>query len=126
MSSLENFLPANSAELFARIEQEISSEAIEWWTENKTLVSGYIRALSEAAMQTQIALSQSRIAPEDAEIILLNQEAALRQIIRYTKFSSLILAQRLLDSIFMVVGWAIYNRTGVNLFPGRVTPTQEN
>jgi hypothetical protein len=38
---------------------------------------------------------------------------------------TLILAQRLLDAAFSVVGWVIYNRTGINVMPGLVKPSSQ-
>jgi hypothetical protein len=67
-------------------------------------------------------VASGAVSPEAADIIMHNQELAFNQTIRFTEYMTLVLAQKLLDTVFAVVGWAIYNRTGVNLFPALVTP----
>lgn len=122
MPDLSSFDPANANELAARIAAELQGTASDWWNENAPLMEGYVRTLAEAAMQTRLALAEKRIGEEQADIILHNQELAFNQTLRFTRYMTLVLAQKLLDAAFSVVGWAIYNKTGFNLMPTLVRP----
>lgn len=124
MTDLASFNPANAGALFGRIVDELKGTATDWWNENAPLMEGYVKTLAEAAIQTREALLEKRIGQEQADIIMHNQKLAFEQTLRFTKYMTLVLAQQLLDSAFRVVGWAIFNKTGINIAPGLVTPPQ--
>lgn len=109
-------------ELLNVLKGELIDVSSDWWEANKTTVPGYLRSLAEAAMQTRLALAEKRITPEQADIILHNQELAFNQTLQFTQFMTLALGQRLLDAAFRVIGWAIFNKTGINLAPALVKP----
>lgn len=107
----------NVDELFRILQTELGDISSKWWKENRTTMTGYLRSLAEAAIQTRLALEQKRISPQAADIILHNQELAFNQTLQFTKFMTLALGQRLLDTTFAIIGAAIYSRTGINLTP---------
>jgi hypothetical protein len=113
----------NADQLAAVLEQQLGTTATDWWNANKTVVPGYLRSLAEATIQTRTALANHQITPEAADMILHNQELAFNQTIQFTKFMTLALGQTLLNTVFQVVGWVIYNKTGVNIAPNLVQPT---
>lgn len=55
-------------------------------------------------------------------MILHNQELAFNQTLQFTKLMTLVLAQQLLNAAFTVIGWVIFNKTGINLAPNLVRP----
>ena len=119
---LSEFNPASVSALSDAIVGEVGAIGGNWWVTNAALVEGYIKSLSEAAMQTASALASGTIKPTQADQIMKMQEVAFKSTIQFTKFMTFALAQKVLDTVFRLVGWAIRNRTGVNLFPGVVQP----
>ena len=122
MAELSEFSPANVGEIVDRIVSEMKDVSSKWWTQNSGLMSGYVRTLAEATLQTRAALAEKRISPAQADMILHNQELAFNQTLKFSKYMTFALAQKLLDTVFKVVGWVIYNVTGVNLAPNLVQP----
>lgn len=120
---LENFSPDSVSELADAIVSELSDLGPKWWSVNSELVSGYLSSLAEAAMQTNLALAQNRLKPAEAKQILHMQELAFASTIHFTKYMSFVLAQKVLDMTFKIIGWALFNKTGINLFPQIVKPT---
>ncbi len=119
---LPSFNPASPADLSAAISGQISGISKKWWTSNAALIQGYLNSLAEAALQTQAAMAAGQITAVQASQIMTMQELALKSTLSFTKFMTLALAQKVFDATFQLVGWAIFNRTGVNLFPGLVKP----
>jgi hypothetical protein len=113
----------NVDQLVSRLEDELGGVSTQWWNANKSVVAGYLRSLAEATLQTQVALGNKQIPPEAADMIMRNQQLAFNQTLQFTKYMTLVLAQQLLDATFRVIGWVIYNKTGVNLAPSLVQPT---
>jgi len=119
---LENFNPNDVDELGSAISDELSKLGKKWWSTNSGIVNGYVKSLAEATMQTQIALASGKINAEQADRIIHMQELAFSSTLHFTKYMTFVLAQNVLDTTFSIVGWAFYNRTGVNLFPQLVKP----
>jgi hypothetical protein len=121
-TDLSTFKPADAQALFQEISSQVSGDATAWWNTNSSLVAGYIKSLSEAAIQTQLALAEGRIDQATATQILGMQKTAFNQTLNFSQYMTLALAQQIENTVFKVVGWAIYNRTGFNLFPLLVQP----
>jgi hypothetical protein len=109
-------------QLLGLLKDEVAGTSTQWWAKNQSTVSGYLKALAAAAVETQASLLSGRIGEEQAAMILADQKAALEQTIQFTEYMTLALAQMLLDGIFGIIGWGIFNRTGINLFPDLVKP----
>jgi hypothetical protein len=122
MADLATFNPTDVDELFDQLVSEVSGEAKTWWTKNKGLMTGYLKSLAEASMQTTIALHNKQITAAQANRAFRAQKLAFEQTLDFSKLMTLVLAQRLLDAIFRVIGWVILNRTGINLAPHLVKP----
>lgn len=122
MTPLSTFNPTDVDALFDRLASEVTGEAKKWWTKNKGLMAGYLRSLAEASMQTTIALQQKEITEAQANRAFRVQKLAFEQTLDFSKLMTLVLAQRLLDAVFRVIGWVILNRTGINLAPHLVKP----
>ncbi len=110
-------------QLVSVLEDELGGVSTQWWNTNKGVVAGYLRSLAEATMQTRTALFNQQIPPEAADMIIHNQELAFNQTLQFTQFMTLVLAQQLLNAAFKVIGWVIFNKTGINLAPNLVQPT---
>ncbi len=123
MLDFANLRIDNVDQLVSTLEDELGGVSTQWWNANKSVVAGYLRSLAEATLQTQVALGNQQIRPEAADMIMRNQQLAFNQTLQFTKFVTLVLAQQLLDATFRVIGWVIYNKTGVNLAPSLVQPT---
>ena len=109
-------------QLVSVLEDELGGVSTQWWNTNKGVVAGYLRSLAEATMQTRTALFNQQIPPEAADMIIHNQELAFNQTLQFTKLMTLVLAQQLLNAAFTVIGWVIFNKTGINLAPNLVKP----
>lgn len=108
--------------LFGALKDEVVSTSSKWFEENEAAISGYLRTLSDAAMRTAEALAEGRIGAEQASMILGDQKATLEQTFDFAQFMTLALAQKLVDGVFSIVGWAVFKATGINLFPELVQP----
>ncbi|EJL32253.1 hypothetical protein PMI01_02633 [Caulobacter sp. AP07] len=109
-------------QLVSVLEDELKGVSAAWWKANKVVLPGYLRSLAEASIQTRLALANGLIPPEAADMILHNQELAFNQTLQFTKLMTLVLAQQLLNAAFTVIGWVIFNKTGINLAPNLVRP----
>jgi energy-converting hydrogenase Eha subunit F len=109
-------------QLVSVLEDELGKVSTKWWNANKTVLPGYLRSLAEATIQTREALAGGVIPPQAADMILHNQELAFNQTLQFTKLMTLVLAQQLLNAAFTVIGWVIFNKTGINLAPNLVRP----
>ncbi|KRA65990.1 hypothetical protein ASD79_01530 [Caulobacter sp. Root655] len=109
-------------QLVSALEDELKGVSAAWWKANKVVLPGYLRSLAEASIQTRTALANGLIPPEAADMILHNQELAFNQTLQFTKLMTLVLAQQLLNAAFTVIGWVIFNKTGINLAPNLVRP----
>ncbi len=118
---LSTFNPSSAGELASAIGGEISGLGARWWQENSTDVEGYVRSLSEASMQTAAALADGRLKEAQAKMIFDMQKVAYQNTLNFGKFMTMALAQKVMDRTFEIIGAAIVNRTGLNLFPGLVS-----
>jgi hypothetical protein len=109
-------------QLVSVLEDELGAVSTKWWNANKAVLPGYLRSLAEATIQTREALAGGLIPPQAADMILHNQELAFNQTLQFTKLMTLVLAQQLLNAAFTVIGWVIFNKTGINLAPNLVRP----
>jgi hypothetical protein len=125
MSDLSDFNPVDVSELLDRLGDELTTVASDWWQENKDTVGGYLTYLATATLQTRAALAAGTIDEQYADIVMHDQELAFKQTLQFATFMTLVLAQQLYDAVFRVIGWVIFNRTGVNLWPGLVSGNQE-
>ncbi len=124
MTDLTTFNPANVDEFVDALTAEVQTLGHKWWETNREIIPGYLRSLAEATLQTELALEAEVIDSSTADQIFRMQQAAFRQTMRFTKYMSLVLSQRVVDSVFRMVGWAIYNRIGFNFFPELVRPEE--
>ena len=115
---LTTFNPSSPSDLATAIAGDISGLGQRWWTENSQDVEGYVRSLAEATMQTTNALAEGRIKAAQAKMILDMQKVAYQNTLNFGKFMTMALAQRVIDRTFQIIGAAILNRTGLNLFSG--------
>ncbi len=114
---LSDFNPATAKDLADAITGEISQMGKKWWETNSHDVEGYVRSLSEASVQTATALASGRIKKDQAKMIMEMQKVAYQNTLHFTKFMTMALAQNVLDETLRIVGAAIMNKTGLNLWP---------
>ncbi len=113
---LSKFDPKNASELATAIIQEVenlSGGVVNHISE----IEGYLRSLAEAAIQTRNSLKAGRISKDQADTRMLMQEMALKGTVKYSEYIAAALAQKIIDKSFEIVGYAIKNKTGINLFP---------
>lgn len=123
MTDFPNLAIDDVGDLVSALEHELGGVSARWWKKNKGVVAGNLESLATAAIKTQAALLEGRIDQETAELALAEQKASLQDALAFTELMTLVLAQQLLDATFRLIGWVIYNRTGVNLAPDLVQPT---
>lgn len=121
MSDLSSFNPGSFEELFRRIVSE-GEQALGRPLENVQAVAGYLRGLARDSLETAAALAEGRIGPRAAERAFEGRREELVQIREFVELQGLQAAQRAADAVFRVIGWAIFNRTGINVAPGLVSP----
>lgn len=122
MLDLASFNPGNVDDFVDALTSEVKPLGKKWWEINREIVPGYLRSLAEATLQTEAALADDKIDATIADQIFRMQQAAFRQTMRFTKYMTLVLSQKVLDTVFRLVGWAVYNRSGFNFFPELVKP----
>ena len=114
--NLDTFDPKSASDLGNAITGEIKTMGEKWWTTNCTDVEGYVRALSEAAMQTSQALAEGRLTEDQARQIFDMQKSAYGTTLNFTQYMTAALAQNVLDKTFDIVAHAVANKTGIDLF----------
>ena len=114
---LATFNPKTGQDLAKAITGEISGMGKRWWESNSSDMQGYVRSLAEAAVQTSTALAEGRIEKAQAQMIMEMQKTAYQNTLHFTKFMTMALAQNVLDETLRIVGAAVMNRTGLNLWP---------
>ena len=119
MTDLSSFNPGSVDELFGRIMQEGES-ALGRPIENVQAVAGHLRTLAQDSLKTARALAEGRIDAETAREVFEGRQAVLRQMTEFVELTGLQALQRVADAVFRVIGWAILNRTGINVAPGLV------
>ncbi len=119
---LTKFNPQTVDQLVSALEAGLSTTATTWYNANSAAVAGDLKMLAQAAVETQAALLEGRITQAYAQTAIQMQKETLQQTIEFTELMTMALAQQLLNSVTATIGWAIYNKTGINLFPDVVQP----
>ncbi|WP_420478850.1 hypothetical protein [Brevundimonas sp. FT23028] len=122
MTDLTEFKPASADEFMDQIQRQIGSDLTAVWKANKKKLERNLRVLGEATVRTALLLETRQITEAEADAILYQQEQLFNATLNHTLALPYIAAQSLLNTIFKVVGWAVFNYSGVNLFPALVTP----
>jgi hypothetical protein len=123
MTDWTNFKPANVDELVKAFTEE-GRAAIGGAIDNSQAVAGHLRTLAEASVKTMGALALGQIDAQTAKTIMDERKDVIKQAFQFEAYMALVVAQKLTDAIFRVLGWAIFNRTGINIAPGLVDPHQ--
>jgi hypothetical protein len=121
MPDLSDFNPTSIEELIEATFTEART-AIGQPIENFASIPAHLTTLAEASLETMKALAEGRLDRQTAEEIMIERKQVLEQIARFSAFMTLVVAQKLSDAVFRVIGWAIFNRTGLNLVPDLVRP----
>lgn len=121
MTDFSAFNPGSIDELLGAILDE-GKQAVGRPIENVQAVAGYLRGLAKDSLETAKALAEGRITEQAAKRAFEGRQAELVEIREFVELTGLQAAQRATDAIFRVIGWAIFNRTGINIAPGLVTP----
>lgn len=115
--NLKTFKPGSAGELAEALKISVSEVAADWWNATKDSTSGHLKTLAEAAVETQAGLATGQLTQKQAARSLRGQRRLLQQIALHNELMTLVLAQRIADTALEVVGYAIFNTTGINLFP---------
>lgn len=121
MTDLSSFNPTSVGELFSTMVHE-GEQALGKPLANVQAVAGYLRGLAEDSLKTAAALAEGRISAQTAQDMVEGHKEVLLQMREFVELQALQAAQRAADAIFRVIGWAIFNRTGINVAPGLVQP----
>jgi hypothetical protein len=121
MTDFSSFNPATASELLKELTKEAGAAAGRP-IRNVKEVAAHLRLLARQSVATAEALAEGRIDRRTAEIVSAERKDVLVQVARFQALMAHVLAQRVADAAFRVIGWAIFNRTGVNLAPGLVRP----
>lgn len=117
MTDLANFNPGSVDSLFGAILQE-GERALGRPIENVQAVAAHLRMLAEESLKTAKALAEGRIDAETAREVFEGRQAVLVQMGEFVELTGLQAMQRVADAVFRVIGFAILNRTGINIAPG--------
>jgi hypothetical protein len=121
MVDLSSFNPGSVEELFRAAVQE-GEQALGRPIGNLRSVAGYLRGVAADSLDTAQALAEGTISERAAKRTFEGYQEELLQIREFVELQALQAAQRAADAIFRVIGWAIFNRTGINVAPGLVNP----
>lgn len=116
MIDLSNFNPSSVDDLFGAIVSE-GAQALGRPLENVQSLRGHLRRLASDSLATATALAEGRIDAETAREAFEGRREVLLQMREFLELTTLQAAQRAADAIFRVIGWAVLNRTGINLAP---------
>lgn len=122
MTDLSTFNPANVQDLVKELENQGAAITGAWWKSNSAAVEGYLKSIASATLQTQVALAAKRIDADTAATLMQMHTDTLKTTLQFAIFMTEALAQKLVDAITQVIGWVIFNKTGVNLMPSVVKP----
>jgi hypothetical protein len=117
MVDLSTFNPQNLDQLFKGLVDE-GRAAVGSSVDNIAAVPPQLKTLAEATLKTATALAEGRIDAETAKTILEDRKETLQQALEFEAYMALVVAQKLTNAVFNVIGAVIRNRTGINLFPG--------
>jgi hypothetical protein len=117
MTDLSTFNPTSFDDLFKAFVDE-GSAAIGTSIKDIKAVPGHLKTLAEATLKTAAALAEGRISAETAKEIMVDRKETFKQALEFEAFMALVVAQKLTDAVFKVIGAAIKNRTGISLIPG--------
>lgn len=117
MTDLSTFNPSSFDDLLKAFLDE-GGAAIGGSIEDMKVVPGHLKTLAEATLKTGKALAEGRISAQTAEELMRDRKETFIQLLEFEAFMGLVVAQKLTDAVFRVIGAAIRNRTGINLIPG--------
>ncbi len=117
MTDLSTFNPTGVNDLFKAFVDE-GSKAIGSSVDDIKVAVPHLKTLAEASLKTVKALAEGRIDAETAEQILADRKETLQQLLEFEAFMALVVAQKLANAVFNVIGAAIRNRTGIDLLGG--------
>ncbi|MEA1014117.1 hypothetical protein [Sphingosinicella sp. LY1275] len=121
MTDLSQFNPTSLDALLDAMLTEGRS-AVEGVLDDAITARAHLKTLADASLKTMKALGEGTISAETAAETMEERKAVLGQMLEFELFLAHVAAQKLTDAIFRVIGWAIFNRTGINLVPGLVQP----
>ncbi|WP_324748779.1 hypothetical protein SH591_08655 [Sphingomonas sp. LY54] len=121
MTDLSQFNPTSLDALLDAMLTEGRS-AVEGVLDDAITVRAHLKTLADASLKTMKALGEGTISAETAAEIMEERKKVLGQMLEFELFLAHVAAQKLIDAIFRVIGWALFNRTGINLVPGLVQP----
>ena len=121
MTDLADFNPASFDALFHRMLED-GQQALGGPIDSASAVAGHMRSLAQDSLKTAKALAEGRIDAKTAREVFEGRKEMLVQMAEFVVLTGLQAMQRVADAVFRVIGWAILNRTGINLAPGLVNP----
>jgi len=122
MADLKDFKPQTVDEFLNGVESQISADLIGVWNTQKSRLERNLRILGETTIRVGALLATEQISAAEADAIVYQQEQLFNATLNHIASLPYIAAQTILNTIFKVVGWVIFNYSGVNLFPALVTP----
>ena len=122
MDDWSRFNPADAAALLDGIEGEVGKVATDWWNTNKAKVGGHLDRLARDGVEIRAQIATGQLDQASAERYFRMERRSLQALEAFTEFMTAVLAQKVADTVFTVIGWAIFNRTGINVAPDLVRP----
>ena len=121
MSDLSTFDPASVQDLIDKIEDDAGTALTQYWNVAKARIGENTRVLAETTVRVAKGLADGSLSEADADSILYVQEQLFNATLNSVRNMPYVAAQKGLNAIFKVVGWVVFNRTGINLFPALVS-----
>lgn len=121
-TDLSTFNPPNVQALLTEFESQGAAVAGQWWKTNSQTVQGYLQSIAQATVDTASALATGKITADTAATLMQMHTDTLKGTLTFALYMAEALAQKLLDGLTAAIGWAIFNKTGINIMPDVVKP----
>lgn len=122
MTEINQFRPTTSDQFIERLNQEIDAGLTAQWQRHSGHLKRNLKVLADTSIRMGALLATNQITPAEADAILYQQEQLFNATLNHIRALPFIAAQSILNSIFKVAGWVVFNYSGVNLFPALVKP----
>lgn len=117
MTDLSTFKPSSVGELFDAIFGVIAAEGKKWWEKTRKAIEVHVKSLSDAIMHTKNLVVAGDMSTEEAQFFFDQAAQSFETVVPFTKYMSIAAAHRIIKQSLSIVGWAVFNLTGMNFFP---------
>lgn len=113
----KGFSPDTAQELVDGLGAALTTEAQSWFERNRDQSIGYLRSISEAVIQTNLDYAAGRIDKGTVAFLMRAHKRAMKVYLNGLKYETYEFRQTILNAAVRALGYAVLNRTGVNVAP---------